>query len=67
MKFLYEIFGEHVISTNLQPPCSPELTPPDFYLWRSEKYAVYHDRPCTLIDLKTAITAYVRNISQADL
>ena len=31
------------------------------------KSAVYRDRPRTLNDLKTAITAYVRNISQADL
>jgi hypothetical protein len=48
-------------------PRSPELTPPDFYLWGSAKSAVYCDRPRTLNELKTAITAYVRNISQADL
>jgi len=28
---------------------------------------VYRDRPRTLNQLKTAITAYIRNISQADL
>jgi len=28
---------------------------------------VYRDRPRTLNELKTAITAYIRNISQADL
>jgi hypothetical protein len=28
---------------------------------------VYCDSPCTLNELKTAITAYIRNISQADL
>jgi len=28
---------------------------------------VYSDRPRTLNELKTAITAYIRNISQADL
>jgi len=28
---------------------------------------VYHDRPRTLNESKTAITAYIRNISQADL
>jgi hypothetical protein len=37
-----------------------------FYLWGAAKSAVYHDRPHTLSELKTAITAYVRNISQAD-
>jgi hypothetical protein len=29
--------------------------------------AVYRDRPPTLNELKTAITAYIRNITQADL
>jgi hypothetical protein len=67
MKLLNEIFGEHVISTNLRPPHSPDLTPPDFYLWGAAKSAVYRDRPRMLNDLKTAITAYIRNISQADL
>jgi hypothetical protein len=28
---------------------------------------VYRDRPRTLNDFKTAITAFIRNISQADL
>jgi hypothetical protein len=34
-------------------------------LWR--KSAVYCDRPRTLNELKTAITVFIRNISQADL
>jgi hypothetical protein len=45
----------------------PDLTPPDFYLWGAAKSAVYRDRPRTFNELKTAITAYTRNISQADL
>jgi hypothetical protein len=35
-------------------------------IWLS-KSAVYRDRPPTLNELKTAVTAYIRNISQADL
>jgi len=31
------------------------------------KSAGYRDRPCTLNELRTAITVYIRNISQADL
>jgi len=31
------------------------------------KSAVYRDRPRKLNELKTAITVYIRNISQADL
>jgi hypothetical protein len=42
-------------------------TPPDFYLWGAAKSAVYHDRPPMFNELKTAITVYIRNISQADL
>jgi hypothetical protein len=67
MKLLNEIFGEHVISRNLWPPRSPDLTPPGFYLWGAAKSAVYRDRPRTLNELKAAITAYIRNTSQADL
>jgi hypothetical protein len=37
------------------------------YLRGAAKSAVYCDRPCTLNELKTAITAYIRNISQVDL
>jgi hypothetical protein len=49
------------------PLRSSDLTPPDFYPWGAAKSAVYRDRPWTLNELKTAITAYIRNISQADL
>jgi hypothetical protein len=44
-----------------------DLTPPDFYLSGAAKPAVYRDRPLTLNQLKTAITAYIRIISQANL
>jgi hypothetical protein len=67
MKLLNEIFGAHVISRNLWPLRSSDLTPPDFYLWGAAKSAVYRDRPRTRNELKTAITAYIRNISQGDL
>jgi hypothetical protein len=39
MKLLKEIFGR-VISRNLWPPRSSDLTPPDFYMWESAKSAV---------------------------
>jgi hypothetical protein len=43
-----------------------------FIIQRVRKFAVhyaavYRDRPRTLNELKTVITAYIRNISQADL
>jgi hypothetical protein len=65
MELRNEIFGERVISRNLWPPRSPDLTPPDVYLWGAAKSAVYRDRPRTLNELKVAITAYI-NISQAE-
>jgi hypothetical protein len=67
MKLLNGIFGERVISRNLWPPGSPDLTESELYLWGAAKSAVYCDRPCKLNELKTAITAFMRNISQADL
>jgi hypothetical protein len=67
MKLLNQNFGESVISRNLWPSRSPDLTPPDFYLWGAAKSAVFRDRPRMLNELKTAITACIRNISQADL
>jgi hypothetical protein len=67
MKLLNEICGERVISRNLWPPRSLDLTPSDFCLWGATKSAVYRDRPRMLNELKTAITVYIRNISQEDL
>jgi hypothetical protein len=36
-------------------------------LWGAAKSAVYRNRPRTLNELKTSITAHIRNTSQADL
>jgi hypothetical protein len=36
-------------------------------LWGTAKSAVYRDRPRTLNELKAAITAFIRNISQTEL
>jgi hypothetical protein len=52
---------------NKWPPRSPDLTPPDFYLWGTAKSAVYRDHPRKFKELKTAITVYIRKISQAGL
>jgi len=39
--------------------------PPDFYLWGAAKSAVYRDCPRMLNELKTAITAYIRNAEES--
>jgi hypothetical protein len=67
MKLLNEIFGEYVICRNLWPPRSLDLTPQVLYLWGAAKSAVFCVRPRTLNELKSAVTVYIRNISQADL
>jgi hypothetical protein len=52
---------------NVEAICKlPDLTPPDFYLRGAAQSAVYRDRPRSLNELKTATTAFIRNISQAD-
>jgi hypothetical protein len=67
MKLLNGIFGERVISSKLWPLRLPDLTPPDFYLWGAAKSALYRYHPHMLNELKTSITACIRNISQACL
>jgi hypothetical protein len=49
------------------PPPASSTARLFFYLWGAAKSAVYRDRPRKLNELKTAITAYIRNIPQADL
>jgi hypothetical protein len=56
--FLSNTFFKKAIDT-------PDHTPPDFYLWGAAKSAAYRDRPRVPNESRTAITAYLRNISQA--
>lgn len=44
------------------PPRSPDLTPPDFFLWGYVKDKVYASNPQNLSDLQLAITQVVNNI-----
>jgi hypothetical protein len=41
---------------------SPDLAPPDYYLWGAMNGAVYKDNPHTLLKLKEAIANFIRNI-----
>jgi hypothetical protein len=61
-------FLENVSSLEAYGPLARRiLLHQTLYLWGAAKSTVYRDRPRTLNELKTAITAYVRNISQTDL
>ena len=58
MALLREIFGEKIISrfTNFDWPLrSPDLTPPDFFLWGYLKGKVYANKPSTIQQLKANI------------
>jgi hypothetical protein len=64
MVFLKDMFPGRVISQGLWPPRSPDLSPPDFFLWGHLKSVVYLKHPQTLADFQAHIKHYVANISQ---
>ncbi|KAI6650019.1 hypothetical protein LOD99_6234 [Oopsacas minuta] len=63
--WLKEHFGASVISlkTNFEwAPYSPDLNPPDFYLWGYLKDRVYSIKPRTISELKENIREEIRKI-----
>jgi len=48
-------FQDRIISKNIWPPRSPDLTPADFFLWGLMKGKVYKNSPRTKEQLKYAI------------
>jgi hypothetical protein len=64
---LCDVFGERLVSRGIRPPMSPDLSPPDFYLWGAMKVPVYKDNPHTLRRRKEAIANFIMNISHAEL
>jgi hypothetical protein len=66
MNHLRMYFGERTISRGLWPPRSPDLSPPDYFLWGYLKAKVYENGPRSLNELRANITAVVNTIS-ADL
>ncbi|XP_045504404.1 uncharacterized protein LOC123701036 [Colias croceus] len=64
---LHQLFPEKVISRRGDiewPPRSPDLTPPDFFLWGYLKSNVYENSPQTLNDLKTNIREKIASIDR---
>ena len=67
MDWLKSHFGECLISRRANTewsPHSPDLNPPDFFLWGFLKDKIYQNNPQTIQALKTAITANIQTISQ---
>ncbi len=67
MTLLKENFGDKVISNPRWPPRSPDLTPPDFFLWGALKGHVYSNAPQTVDALERNICAAIRAKNLATL
>ena len=66
---LQQRFPVRLISRRCDPQWSrhsPDLNPPDFYLWGYLKDRVYGNNTQTIPDLKTAITAAIRAIPREE-
>ena len=62
-------FPDRLISRRCDPewsPHSPDLNPPDFYLWGYLKDRVFDNNPQTIPDLKAAITAAIKAIPREE-
>ena len=53
----------HIISKGLWPLCSPDLTPPDYFLWGYLKGRVYQNKPRTIGALKANITEEIQAVT----
>jgi hypothetical protein len=67
MTLLRQVFGDRILSREIWPQRSPDLTPCDYYLWVAVKGAVYEHNPHTFVELKEAITNFTRNIPSIEL
>jgi hypothetical protein len=67
MEMLKQFFDDRIISKNLWPPRSPDLTPPDYFLWGYLKQIVYSSRPQTIEELKQNTEVAILNIFQKTL
>ena len=55
--------GDRVTSKGLWPLRSPDLTPPDYFLWRYLKGRVYRNKPRTTDALKANITEEIQAVT----
>jgi hypothetical protein len=64
---LKQFFDDRIISKNLCPQRSLDLTPPDYFLWGYLKQVVYSNRPQTVEDLKQNTEIAISIISKETL
>src|SRR5258705_10062310 len=55
MALIESFFPDRVVSKGRWPPRSPDLSPPDFFLWGMLKGTVYGNKPRTLAALEDNI------------
>jgi hypothetical protein len=67
MAYLESVFAGRLISKGLWPPRSPDLSPPDFFVWGHLKDTVYSNHPHTLQELQTNIQRTVDRTSSGTL
>jgi hypothetical protein len=48
-----------LVSKDLWPPRSPDLSPPDYYFWGAARVKAYGVNPHFIEEQKAAITAYI--------
>ena len=60
---IHSFFGDRFISKGLQPPHSPDLTPPHYFLWIYLKARVYQSKPRTIDALKANITEEIQAVT----
>jgi len=63
MAKIQSFFGDHIISKGLWPPCSPDLTPADYFLWGYLKGRVYQNKPRTIDALKANVTEEIQAVT----
>jgi len=63
MAEIQSFFGDRVISKGLWPPRSPNLTPPDYFLWGYLKGTVKQNKPRTIDTLKANITKEIQAVT----
>ena len=63
MAEIQSFFGDRIISKGLWPPRSPDVTPPDYFLWGYLKGRVYQNKPRSIDALKANITEEIQAVT----
>jgi len=63
MREIESFFKDRIISKNLWPPRSPDLTPDNFFLWGLMKGKEYKNTPRTIEQLKDVIRQEIQAVN----